>query len=135
MIFTTVLCVVFSMLVSVVAVALHDRQVENRRLDRIKKVLGVAGLAEPGESLTPDELNRRFEAGLERGGDEPPRGRLGHAKDHCQQTRREKQRFPCVQDGNSDGHQHQPSDDRLRQKAHHVVAWIRILVWSRKSKS
>ena len=64
-IFTTLLCVVFSVVVSTVAVSLHDRQEENKRLDRIKNVLGVAGLAEPGEKLSPDELNARFESGLE----------------------------------------------------------------------
>ena len=57
-IFTVVLCVVFSVLVSSVAVGLRDRQIENQKLDRIKNVLGVAGLAEPGESLSNDELNR-----------------------------------------------------------------------------
>jgi Na+-transporting NADH:ubiquinone oxidoreductase subunit C len=64
-IFTTVLCIVFSVLVSAVAVALHDRQVENQRLDRIQNVLGVAGLKEPGESLSRAELTARFEGGLE----------------------------------------------------------------------
>jgi len=64
-IFTTLLCVVFSVVVSAVAVSLHDRQEENKRLDRIKNVLGVAGLAKPGETLSPEELSGRFEAGLE----------------------------------------------------------------------
>ncbi len=64
-IFTTVLCIVFSVMVSAVAVGLHDRQVENQRLDRIKKVLGVAGLAGDDESLSAEELNARFESGLE----------------------------------------------------------------------
>ncbi|MGH0034082.1 MAG: Na(+)-translocating NADH-quinone reductase subunit C [Myxococcota bacterium] len=64
-IFTTVLCVAFSLIVSTVSVALKDRQVENKRLDKIKNVLTVAGLMEPGENLTRDELNRRFETRLE----------------------------------------------------------------------
>jgi Na+-transporting NADH:ubiquinone oxidoreductase subunit C len=64
-IFTAVLCIVFSVLVSAVAVALHDRQVENRRLDRIQNVLGVAGLKEQGERLSREELTARFESGLE----------------------------------------------------------------------
>ncbi len=64
-IFMTVLCIVFSVLVSSVAVGLRDRQVENQRLDRIRNVLAVAGLAEPGESLSAEELNRRFDSGLE----------------------------------------------------------------------
>ncbi len=63
-IFTTLLCIVFSVLVSAVAVSLQDRQEENARLDKIKNVLSVAGLAEPGESLSPDELRERFEGGL-----------------------------------------------------------------------
>ena len=64
-IFTVLLCVVFSVLVSAVAVALHDRQVENQRLDRIRNVLGVAGLKELGESLSREDLTSRFESGLE----------------------------------------------------------------------
>jgi Na+-transporting NADH:ubiquinone oxidoreductase subunit C len=64
-IFTTLLCVGFSVLVSSVAVGLRDRQIENQRLDRIRNVLAVAGLAEPGASLSPAELNSRFDSGLE----------------------------------------------------------------------
>ena len=63
-IFTAALCVVFSVLVSSVSVALRDRQVENRRLDKIKNVLSVAGLMKPGESLGRDELSSLFEANL-----------------------------------------------------------------------
>ena len=43
-VFTATLCLVFSLLVSSVSVALHDRQEENRRLGRIKNVLAVAGI-------------------------------------------------------------------------------------------
>lgn len=64
-IFTTLLCVVFSVLVSGVSVALRDRQEENRRLDRIKNVLSVAGLMKPGESLSTGEINKRFGERLE----------------------------------------------------------------------
>ena len=63
-IFTALLCVVFSVLVSTVAVGLKERQDENVRLDRIKNVLGVAGLKEPDETLSPAEMVSRFEAGL-----------------------------------------------------------------------
>ena len=64
-IFTTILCVVFSLIVSTVSVALKDRQVENKRLDKIKNVLAVAGLIQPGEILSREELSRRFETTLE----------------------------------------------------------------------
>lgn len=63
--FVAVLCLVFSVLVSTVAVSLHDRQVENQKLDRIKNVLTVAGLLEPGESISREELSSRFEENLE----------------------------------------------------------------------
>ncbi len=63
-IFTTVLCVVFSVLVSAVSVALRDRQVENRRLDKIKNVLTVAGLMQPGQRISREEINRLFEENL-----------------------------------------------------------------------
>jgi Na+-transporting NADH:ubiquinone oxidoreductase subunit C len=64
-IFTTLLCVVFSVLVSGVSVALKDRQEENKRLDKIKNVLSVAGLIEPGEKVSREELTDRFSENLE----------------------------------------------------------------------
>ncbi len=63
-IFATVLCIVFSVIVSTVSVSLKERQQENRRLDKIKNVLSVAGLMEPGESLSREEITRRFETSL-----------------------------------------------------------------------
>ena len=64
-IFTTLLCVVCSVLVSAVAVSLRERQQYNQLLDRKKNVLAVAGLMEPGERLASEEIDRRFEANLE----------------------------------------------------------------------
>ncbi len=64
-VFTALLCLVFSLLVSGVSVGLRERQEENRRLDRIKNVLAVAGLVERGERPSREELQRRFEAHLE----------------------------------------------------------------------
>jgi Na+-transporting NADH:ubiquinone oxidoreductase subunit C len=64
-VFTTLLCLVFSLLVSGVSVGLRERQDENRRLDRIKNVLVVAGLMRAGERLPRAEIERRFEARLE----------------------------------------------------------------------
>lgn len=64
-IFTTLLCLVFSLLVSAVSVSLRERQEENRRLDRMKNVLSVAGMLRPGERLSRQEIQRRFEAKLE----------------------------------------------------------------------
>jgi len=63
--FTAGLCVFFSVIVSAVSVGLKDRQVENQRIDKIKNVLRVAGLLEPGEKLTNEEINRRFATSLE----------------------------------------------------------------------
>jgi Na+-transporting NADH:ubiquinone oxidoreductase subunit C len=59
-IFTTALCVFFSVIVSAVAVALKDRQLENKRLDQMKNVLSVAGLMKPGEKLSRQEINSLF---------------------------------------------------------------------------
>jgi Na+-transporting NADH:ubiquinone oxidoreductase subunit C len=64
-IFTVVLCVFFSVIVSAVAVALKDRQVENARLDKIKNVLSVAGLMEPGQKMSREEINQVFEERIE----------------------------------------------------------------------
>lgn len=63
--FTLLLCIAFSLAVSTVSVALRERQVENKRLDRIRKVLQVAGLLERDRRLSREELARRFNASLE----------------------------------------------------------------------
>jgi Na+-transporting NADH:ubiquinone oxidoreductase subunit C len=64
-VFTALLCLVFSLIVSAVSVSLRERQEENRRLDRIKNVLVVAGVMEPGERLSRDEIQRRFAERIE----------------------------------------------------------------------
>jgi len=64
-IFTVILCVFFSVIVSAVAVALKDRQVENARLDKIKNVLSVAGLMKPGQEMSREEITRVFEERIE----------------------------------------------------------------------
>jgi Na+-transporting NADH:ubiquinone oxidoreductase subunit C len=61
-----VLCVVCSLLVSVAAVALKDRQDLNKDLDRKKNILSAAGLAEaefgkPANQLTVAEVAQLFE--------------------------------------------------------------------------
>jgi Na+-transporting NADH:ubiquinone oxidoreductase subunit C len=63
-VFTATLCLVFSLLVSSVSVALRDRQEENRRLGRIKNVLAVAGLLQPAERPSRAEIQARFEANV-----------------------------------------------------------------------
>lgn len=64
-VFMTLLCVGFSLFVSAVSVGLRERQQENRRLDRMKNVLSVAGLMDPRERLSRSEINRRFAMRLE----------------------------------------------------------------------
>ena len=64
-IFTLLLCLVFSLAVSTVSVALRERQEENRRLDRIRNVLRVTGLLRPGERAPRVELLQRFKDHLE----------------------------------------------------------------------
>jgi Na+-transporting NADH:ubiquinone oxidoreductase subunit C len=65
LVFVLLLCLAFSAAVSAVSVSLRDRQEENRRLDRIRNVLSVAGLLERGERPSREELAQRFEANLE----------------------------------------------------------------------
>jgi Na+-transporting NADH:ubiquinone oxidoreductase subunit C len=61
----TLLCVFFSLIVSAVSVGLRERQEENRRLDRMKNVLSVAGLMKSREPLSRSEIDRRFTTRLE----------------------------------------------------------------------
>jgi Na+-transporting NADH:ubiquinone oxidoreductase subunit C len=62
--FAGAVCIVCSIFVASSAVALKDRQEENRLLDLRSRVLLVADLAVPGEKLSRDEINQRFEENL-----------------------------------------------------------------------
>jgi Na+-transporting NADH:ubiquinone oxidoreductase subunit C len=58
--FAAVLCLVCGVFVAGSAVALKDKQDANKRLDKQKKVLSVAGLIEEGASPSPQEVERLF---------------------------------------------------------------------------
>ena len=63
--FAAAVCAVCSVFVSGAAVSLEARQIANATLDRQKQVLTIAGLMEPGASITADEAARLFEANIE----------------------------------------------------------------------
>lgn len=63
--FAAAVCVVCSIFVSSAAVLLKDQQETNAILDRQQKVLGVAGLVEPGEKISADETAKRFKENIE----------------------------------------------------------------------
>ena len=65
LIFAFLLCVSCAIVVSSVAVALRERQAENKLLDEQKNVLEVAGLMQEGEDLSREEIQRRFAENLE----------------------------------------------------------------------
>lgn len=58
--FAALVCVVCGVGIASAAVALADRQAENKKLDQQKQVLAVAGLMKEGEQLKPDEVKKRF---------------------------------------------------------------------------
>jgi Na+-transporting NADH:ubiquinone oxidoreductase subunit C len=58
--FATVICVVCGVLVSGSAVSLKERQQFNSALDKRKKVLEAAGIAQPGQDLTVEEVETAF---------------------------------------------------------------------------
>jgi Na+-transporting NADH:ubiquinone oxidoreductase subunit C len=60
-IFATVVCVVCALLVSVAAVSLQPRQAANARLYMEKNVLLAAGLAEPGQALSEQQVKEIFD--------------------------------------------------------------------------
>jgi Na+-transporting NADH:ubiquinone oxidoreductase subunit C len=62
--FAALVCIVCALPIAGAAVALRPKQELNARLDRLGKVLMVAGLMERGESLTPDQLEARFDASV-----------------------------------------------------------------------
>lgn len=59
--FAVMLCGVCSLLVASSAVGLRDRQKINRQVDRQGKVLAVAGLTKPGETLSDSETQERYD--------------------------------------------------------------------------
>ena len=59
--FVVGLCLVCSAAVSSLAVGLKPRQDENKRLDMAKQVVQVAGLVEPGQIVTPEEVDALFQ--------------------------------------------------------------------------
>lgn len=59
--FAGVVCVVCAVLVSSSAVSLSTLQQTNAKLDKQKNVLYAAGLADPSDALSADEVVRRFE--------------------------------------------------------------------------
>lgn len=59
--FAAGVCLVASVFVSGAAVSLKPMQDANKVLDRQKKVLVVAGLMEEGESISPEEIQKRFD--------------------------------------------------------------------------
>lgn len=62
--FAAAVCVVCSIFVAGSAVALRDRQEENRVLDLRSKVLLVSDLADPDETLAREVINERFQDNL-----------------------------------------------------------------------
>ena len=63
--FSTIVCLVCSVIVSGSAVTLKPMQIINRQLDQKKKVLGVVDLYKDSEAITPDEINQRFADNIE----------------------------------------------------------------------
>lgn len=59
-IFAVVICLVCSLLVSSLAVALRERQDENKLVDKYENILVVAGLKGPDEKLPADQVKEMF---------------------------------------------------------------------------
>lgn len=62
--FALAVCLVCSLGVSSSAIFLKDRQEENAKVDKQKKILDVAGLIRPGQQLTNAEVQALFEERL-----------------------------------------------------------------------
>jgi Na+-transporting NADH:ubiquinone oxidoreductase subunit C len=62
--FACAVCLVCSIVVSTSAVALRERQDRNKVLDRQTQVLVVAGLLEPGQPASPEEVERLFDESI-----------------------------------------------------------------------
>ncbi|MEO7521447.1 MAG: Na(+)-translocating NADH-quinone reductase subunit C [Gemmatimonas sp.] len=62
--FAAVVCLVCAIPIAAAAVLLRPAQAENQRVDRLSKVLGVAGLLNADEKLTRSQILERFEANI-----------------------------------------------------------------------
>lgn len=62
--FAAVVCLVCALPIAAAAVGLRPLQEKNQRLDRLTKVLSVAGLMAPDEELSDDEIEARFSASV-----------------------------------------------------------------------
>ena len=62
--FAAGICLVASVFVSGAAVSLKPMQDANKVLDRQKKVLNVAGLMDKGETISADEIQKRFDENI-----------------------------------------------------------------------
>ncbi len=62
--FAALVCLVCAIPIAGTAVFLRPAQAENQRVDRLSKVLGVAGLLSPTEKLTRREVLDRFAASI-----------------------------------------------------------------------
>lgn len=62
--FATVVCLVCAVPIAIAAVSLKPLQVQNQRVDRLGKVLAVAGLMAPEERLGAREIEARFAANV-----------------------------------------------------------------------
>jgi len=60
--FAAAVCIVCGVLVSTSAVSLKDLQEKNAKLDKMRNVLMVAGLARSDEKLSGEEIHKRFQA-------------------------------------------------------------------------
>ena len=59
--FTALICLVCSMMISISAVGLRERQERNKLLDKQKSVLQACWLLQPGERVSMAEVEKRFE--------------------------------------------------------------------------
>ncbi|MEM9071100.1 MAG: Na(+)-translocating NADH-quinone reductase subunit C [Myxococcota bacterium] len=64
-VFAIAVCFVCAIFVASIAVGLKSKQEHNARVDRLSKVLSVAGLVAEGEVLTQQEVIDRFEENVE----------------------------------------------------------------------
>jgi Na+-transporting NADH:ubiquinone oxidoreductase subunit C len=62
--FAAAVCLVCAIPVASASVFLRPTQAKNQRVDRLSKVLGVAGLMKAGEALSAEEIERRFEQSI-----------------------------------------------------------------------
>ncbi len=117
LLFSVAVCLVCAVPIASAAVLLRPRQALNQRVDRLSKVLGVAGLVAPGERLSADEVEARFSRSMTPVAVDLRTGEATTAIDAATFDQRKAAKDPATSTAAP------PNDARVLRVPHHAVVY------------